>query len=75
MRSRIAEDLLEGCRGLRLARQGPIAIDPETRDSVHNEYLRELRKVGGNLANVGVETIATVVKDSWKELQKNKDAK
>jgi hypothetical protein len=68
MRSRIAEDLLEGCRGLRLARQGPIAIDPETRDSVHNEYLRELRKVG-------VETIATVVKDSWKELQKNKDAK
>jgi branched-chain amino acid transport system substrate-binding protein len=50
--------------------RGPISIDPETRDVVHNEYLREVRKVGGQLANVEIETVATAVKDPWKELQK-----
>jgi len=55
--------------------RGPIAIDPETRDIVQNEYLREVRKVGGALANVELETIATAVKDPWKELQKKKDSK
>jgi branched-chain amino acid transport system substrate-binding protein len=52
--------------------RGPISIDPETRDVVHNEYLREVRKVGGQLANVEIETVATAVKDPWKELQKKK---
>ena len=52
--------------------RGPIAIDPETRDIVQNEYLREVRRVGGALANVELETIATAVKDPWKELQKKK---
>lgn len=52
--------------------RGPIAIDPETRDIVQNEYLREVRKVGGQLANVEVETVATAIKDPWKELQKKK---
>jgi branched-chain amino acid transport system substrate-binding protein len=52
--------------------RGPISIDPETRDVVHNEYLREVRKVGGQLANVEIETFATAVKDPWKELQKKK---
>jgi branched-chain amino acid transport system substrate-binding protein len=55
--------------------RGPIAIDPETRDIVQNEYLREVRKVGGVLANVELEMIATAVKDPWKELQKKKDSK
>ena len=55
--------------------RGPISIDPETRDIVQNEYLREVRKVGGALANVELETIATAVKDPWKELQKKKDSK
>jgi len=55
--------------------RGAIAIDPETRDIVQNEYLREVRKVGGALANVELETIATAVKDPWKELQKKKDSK
>jgi branched-chain amino acid transport system substrate-binding protein len=55
--------------------RGPIAIDPETRDIVQNEYLREVRKIGGALANVELETIATAVKDPWKELQKKKDPK
>jgi branched-chain amino acid transport system substrate-binding protein len=50
--------------------RGPISIDPETRDIVQNEYLREVRKVGGQLANVEVETFATAVKDPWKALQK-----
>jgi branched-chain amino acid transport system substrate-binding protein len=50
--------------------RGPIAIDPLTRDIVQNEYLREVRKVGGQLANVEIETIATAVKDPWKEFNK-----
>jgi branched-chain amino acid transport system substrate-binding protein len=52
--------------------RGPISIDPETRDIVQPEYLREVRKVGCQLANVEIETIGTAVKDPWKELQKKK---
>ena len=52
--------------------RGPIAIDPETRDVVQNEYLREVKKVNGQLANVELETVATALKDPWKELQKKK---
>jgi branched-chain amino acid transport system substrate-binding protein len=50
--------------------RGPISIDPETRDIVQNEYLREVRKVGGQLANVELETVATAVKDPWKEMNR-----
>jgi branched-chain amino acid transport system substrate-binding protein len=50
--------------------RGPIAIDPETRDIVQNEYLREVRKVGGQLANVEIETVGTAVKDPWKVFNK-----
>ena len=49
--------------------RGPISIDPATRDIVQNEYLREVRKVGGQLANVELETIPAV-KDPWKEINK-----
>jgi branched-chain amino acid transport system substrate-binding protein len=49
--------------------RGPIAIDPETRDIIQNEYMREVKKVGGVLANVEFETFAQV-KDPWKELRK-----
>src|SRR2546421_12235821 len=52
--------------------RGPISIDPETRDIVQNEYLREVRKVGRQPATVQLETVATAVKDPWKELQKKK---
>jgi branched-chain amino acid transport system substrate-binding protein len=52
--------------------RGPISIDPETRDIVQNEYLREVRKVGGQLANVELETVATQYKDPWKEFNKPK---
>ena len=48
--------------------RGPISIDPETRDIVQNEYLREVKKVNGHLANVELETIGTAVKDPWKQL-------
>ena len=50
--------------------RGPISIDPETRDIVQDEYLREVRKVNGHLANVELETIAKAVKDPWKAMQK-----
>jgi branched-chain amino acid transport system substrate-binding protein len=49
--------------------RGPIAIDPETRDIVQNEYMREVKKVDGLLANVEFETFPQV-KDPWKELKK-----
>jgi branched-chain amino acid transport system substrate-binding protein len=52
--------------------RGPISIDPETRDIVQPEYLREVRRVNGQLANVELETISPAVKDPWKELQKKK---
>jgi branched-chain amino acid transport system substrate-binding protein len=52
--------------------RGPIAIDPQTRDIVQNEYLREVRKVNGQLANVELETVATALKDPWKEQQPKK---
>ena len=47
--------------------RGPISIDPQTRDIIQNEYIREVRRVGGNLANVELETIKAV-KDPWKEI-------
>jgi branched-chain amino acid transport system substrate-binding protein len=49
--------------------RGPIEIDPATRDIIQNEYIREVRRVGGQLANVEIETIP-MVKDPWKELKK-----
>jgi branched-chain amino acid transport system substrate-binding protein len=52
--------------------RGPISIDPETRDIVQNEYLRETKKVHGHLENVVLETYQQAVKDPWKELQKKK---
>jgi branched-chain amino acid transport system substrate-binding protein len=52
--------------------RGPIAIDPETRDIVQNEYLREVRRVGGQLANVELEIVGKMVKDPWKQLNPKK---
>jgi branched-chain amino acid transport system substrate-binding protein len=47
--------------------RGPIEIDPQTRDIVQNEYLREVRKVKGELANVELEVIGKMIKDPWKQ--------
>ena len=52
--------------------RGPISIDPETRDIVQNEYLREVRKIGGRLVNVELETVQTAVKDPWKVINNKK---
>jgi len=46
--------------------RGPISIDPETRDVVQNEYMREVKKVGDHTANVEFETVGSF-KDPWKE--------
>ncbi|TMH32690.1 MAG: branched-chain amino acid ABC transporter substrate-binding protein [Betaproteobacteria bacterium] len=71
---------LDAERSIEIAKQwkfdnsprGPISIDPETRDIIQPEYLREVKKEGGHLANVEIETLGTAVKDPWKELQKKK---
>ena len=46
--------------------RGPSWIDPETRDIVQNEYLREVRRVDGQLVNFELETAGVAVKDPWK---------
>ena len=51
--------------------RGPISIDPETRDIVQNVYIREVRRVGNQLANVELETIPNV-NDPWKEFTRGK---
>lgn len=52
--------------------RGEVWIDPETRDIVQNEYLRETRRVNGVLQNVEIERIATGIKDPWQAAQKDK---
>jgi branched-chain amino acid transport system substrate-binding protein len=51
--------------------RGPISIDPETRDIVQNIYIREVRRVGGQLANVELDVVPAV-KDPWKEITRKK---
>jgi len=58
--------ILRGWKNPNIPR-GPISIDPETRDIIQNEYVREVRKVDGVLANVELET-NKAVKDPWKEI-------
>ncbi len=52
--------------------RGPMSIDPETRDVINPEYLREVRKVNGKLANVEIEMITPAIKDPLKEFDKKK---
>jgi branched-chain amino acid transport system substrate-binding protein len=40
--------------------RGPIAIDPATRDVVHNIYIRRVEKVNGILTNREIETFVAV---------------
>jgi len=47
--------------------RGPMRIDAETRDVVHNIYIHRVERVDGELRNVEVAAIADV-KDPWKEL-------
>lgn len=45
--------------------RGPVSIDPQTRDVVHNIYVRKVEKQGGQLWNTEVQTF-TAVKDPAK---------
>jgi branched-chain amino acid transport system substrate-binding protein len=47
--------------------RGPIMLDPETRDIIQNEYIREVKRVDGRLQNIEFETIP-MVKDPFKVL-------
>lgn len=49
--------------------RGPVSIDPETRDIVQNIYIREVKRVDGELYNVEFETV-TNVKDPAKEAKR-----
>jgi branched-chain amino acid transport system substrate-binding protein len=40
--------------------RGPMSIDPDTRDVVHNEYIRKVEKVSGGLYNVEFATFEAV---------------
>ena len=40
--------------------RGPFAIDPETREPIHNVYIRKVERVNGELYNVEFVTIPNV---------------
>src|SRR5262249_46135042 len=40
--------------------RGPMTIDPETRDVIHDIYLRKVEKVNGELWNIEFATVANV---------------
>jgi branched-chain amino acid transport system substrate-binding protein len=40
--------------------RGPVAIDPETRDIIQNEYIRKVEMVNGQMYNVEFSTIEAV---------------
>jgi branched-chain amino acid transport system substrate-binding protein len=49
--------------------RGPMSIDPDTRDVVHNVYIRRVEKVDGELYNVELATVEAV-KDPVKAAKK-----
>jgi branched-chain amino acid transport system substrate-binding protein len=53
--------LVDAMKGLSwVSPRGPMSIDPETRDVTQNVYVREVKKVDGQLYNVEFATIANV---------------
>ncbi len=53
--------LVEAMKGMAwVSPRGPMSIDPATRDIVQNVYIREVKKVDGQLWNVEFATIANV---------------
>lgn len=60
------EVLIDAMKGMAWeSPRGPISIDPETRDIVQNVYIREVKKVDGELYNVEFATF-NAVKDPVK---------
>jgi branched-chain amino acid transport system substrate-binding protein len=49
--------------------RGPMTIDPQTRDVIHNIYLRRVEKVNGELWNIEFATVESV-KDPVKAARK-----
>ncbi len=53
--------LIDAMKGLAwTSPRGPISIDPETRDIIQNIYIREVKRVDGQLYNVEFATIPNV---------------
>ncbi len=64
------DGLLAAMKGLKWdSPRGPMSIDPETRDVVHNEYIRKVERVNGALSNVEFATFEAV-KDPLKAAKK-----
>jgi branched-chain amino acid transport system substrate-binding protein len=62
--------LIAAMKGMRWeSPRGPIEIDQRTRDVVHNEYIRRVERVNGQLSNVEFETYP-MVNDPSKEARK-----
>lgn len=53
--------LLAAAKGMKWeSPRGPMEIDPQTRDPIHNIYIRKVEKVNGQLYNVEFETFPMV---------------
>jgi branched-chain amino acid transport system substrate-binding protein len=64
------DSLVEAMKGQSwVSPRGPMSIDPETRDVIHNIYIREVKKVDGQLYNVEFATVEKV-KDPVKAAKK-----
>jgi branched-chain amino acid transport system substrate-binding protein len=60
------DSLLQAMKGASwTSPRGPIAIDPETRDIVQTIYVREVRRVAGQLYNIEISS-TPAVKDPYK---------
>jgi branched-chain amino acid transport system substrate-binding protein len=56
-----AEALIAAAKGLKWeSPRGPVWIDPDTRDIVQTIYIREVKKVGGELVNVEFDKVENV---------------
>ena len=64
------ESLVGAAKGMAWeSTRGPMTIDPETRDVIHNIYLRKVEKVNGELWNIEFATVENV-KDPVKAARK-----
>ncbi|MBI3699040.1 MAG: ABC transporter substrate-binding protein [Afipia sp.] len=53
--------LVEAMKGMKWeSPRGPMSIDPDTRDVIHNEYIRKVEKKNGELYNVEFQTFPNV---------------
>jgi branched-chain amino acid transport system substrate-binding protein len=60
-RSTDGESLVSAMKGMAWeSPRGPISIDPNTRDVVHNVYIRNVERVNGELYNVEFATFESV---------------